>query len=501
MRHVPQLARRTRPVAALALVLFAGLVATPGATVSAAPRVHGPYRLEPGVKLWRIRYPAPYQVRVLRIDPTLATMDVYPATEVFGTITRVSDQAVANGAIAAVNGDFGTFKDRPTHPSLIDAVLRTSGLARGEGFSVSANGRRAWAHTPSGSIAATTGGTTFKVWRLNAGAARRREIVAFTKVGGTLEHPASDMCAARLVPTSGYRWSNATRSGIARTYTVDLQPQPCRFRRTGFGAGAGTGVVILQGRRSCPCANRILSMTVGDSVDLVWKTRGRPGTTDQVGGQPLLVRGGHNVAPGPNTGGSYFYDRNPRTGIGITRGCTDQDVNTRCYVYLITVDGRQQGWSRGMTLTRFAQEFRNQSPPAYDAFNLDGGGASEMWVFQRSPAYCETHPSAGGCIVNRPSDGDERAAITTIQVLPGADPGEPDLTGGAGPLRVGAPAAGPPVDLAAWARLIATDPGSTGGLFDAIARGGIGPQPNDPIFRRTLRSYRQALSAGSLRRS
>jgi hypothetical protein len=496
MRRAPHPARDIRSVVLFAFVLGALLV-SPGTNVAVARRVHGPYQLVRGVKLWKIRYSAPYRVRVLRIDPTMATMDVYPAAEEFGSLTRVSDQAVANGAIAAVNGDFGTFKDRPTHPSLIDAVLRTSGLARGEGFSVSSNGRRAWARTPYGSIAATTGGRTFKVWRLNSGAARRKETVTFTRVGGSLEHPASDMCAARLVPTTGYRWSNATHAGIARTYTVDLQPEPCRFRRTGFGAGTGPGTVILQARRNCNCANKIVSMSVGDTVDLTWKTTGRPGTTDQVGGQPQLVRAGKNVAPGPNTSGSYFFDRNPRTGVGITRGCTDRDVNTTCYVYVITVDGRRPG-SRGMTLTRFAQEFRNQSPPAYFAFNLDGGGGTEMWVSRRSSRYCEMRTAAGGCSVNRPSDGHERAAITTIQVLAGADPGEPDLTGGSAPTTANAPAIGFPIDPVAWGRLISRDPGSTGGLFDALSRGGIGPMPAGPMFRRTLQSYRRALSAGVL---
>jgi Phosphodiester glycosidase len=491
--------RRIRPIALILPLLVMALAVPSGTAATAATRVRGPFQLVPGVKLWRIRYPAPYQVRVLRIDPTQATMDVYPAADQFGTITRVSDQAVANGAIAAVNGDFGTFKDRPTHPSLIDAVLRTSGLARGDGFSVSANGRRAWARTPAGSIEATSGGTSFKVWRLNAGAARRKEIVEFTKVGGNLEHPATDMCAARLVPSGGYRWSNATHAGIARTYTVDKQPEPCPYRHLGFGSGTNPGTVILQARRTCGCANRILALSVGDSIDLTWKTKGRPGTTDQVGGQPQLLRNGQNVAPGPNTSGSYFYDRNPRTGIGITRGCTDRDTGTPCYVYLITVDGRRQGWSKGMTLTRFAQEFRNQNPPAYDAFNLDGGGASEMWVSQRSSDYCVMHTAAGGCTVNRPSDGHERAAITSIQVLPGADPGEPDLTGSGAPI-VGAVTSAEPVDPVAWARQIAMDPGSTGGLFDAIAQGGLGPAPTGSVFRRTLETYRRAVAAHRVRR-
>jgi exopolysaccharide biosynthesis protein len=78
-----------------------------------------------------------------------------------------------------------------------------------------------------------------------------------------------------------------------------------------------------------------------------------------------------------------------------------------------------------MTLTRFALEFLRQSPPAYYAFNLDGGGASEMWVSTESSAYCQIHPPAGGCTVNKPSDGHERSAISTLQVLAGPDPDEP----------------------------------------------------------------------------
>jgi len=493
MRARPR--RRLRFLIATAPVVLSLLV-LPVAGSSAAPRVRGPFQLSAGVKLWRIRYRAPYQVRVLRIDPTQATIDVYPAANEFGTITRVSDQAVANGAIAATNGDFGTFKRRPTHPSLIDAVLRTTGLARGEAFSVSANGRRAWARTPRQVIDATAGGSTFKIWRINAGPARRKETVGFTEVGGSLEHPVADMCAARLVPSGGYHWSNATHSGIARSYTVDRQPDPCRFHRIGFGSGSDPGTVILQARRSCPCANHLLSMSVGDPVDLTWKTKGRPGTTDQVGGQPELVRHGVNVAPGPDTPG-YFYDANPRTGIGITQGCTDRDAGTPCYVYLITVDGRRRGWSKGMTLTRFAQEFLHQSPPAYDAFNLDGGGASEMWVSTTNRDYCEMHPPAGGCTVNRPSDGHERAAITSIQVLAGVgtDPGEPDLSGGGMPVPV-AVAATDPVDPAIWARLIASDPGSTGGLVDAIARGALGPVPADAMFDRILDAHRRTAFDG-----
>jgi hypothetical protein len=485
---------RRKLAGALVLPVVASvLAATASSPAALAAHRTGPYDLAPGVEMWRIRYPGPYQVRVLRIDPAQATIDVYPAAPTFGTITRVSTQAEANGAIAAVNGDFGTFRGMPVHPNMIDAVLRTSGLARGSSLSVNESGDRAWAKTPTEVITATTASHSFPVRRLNAGTARRKEIVAFTKPGGSIEQPASDMCAARLSPNGPSRWSDANQSGISRTYTVDAQPDPCRFAALGFGSTSDPGTVILQAKRTCRCAAHIKALTVGDSIDLTWETQGRPDTTDEIGGMPLLVRAGANVAPGPNAGASYFFDRNPRTGVGITRGCTDTDLTTQCYVYLITVDGRQAGWSVGMTFTRFAQEFLHQSPPAYYAFNLDGGGASEMWVAHSDSAYCQLHPPPGGCTVNRPSDGHERAAISSLQVLSGADPGDPHLTGGVSFTDGSASPAIAPVSLDAWARLVSTDPGSTGGLAAALQAGWLGPPPEEAVLRSLLGPGRHPL--------
>jgi hypothetical protein len=445
-------------------LLVAASLSIASAPVAHAVHRHGPYELAPGVKMWRVHYAAPYEVRVIRIDPTQATIDVGTAGAQFGTVTKVSTQGADNGAVAAVNGDFGTFRGQPVHPSLVDAILHTSGLARGTTLSVTENGRRAWARRPTLSVTATAPSGSFEVRRVNAGPARRKEVAAFTKVGGNVQEPATDMCSARLVPNGRYRWSNANHDGITRPYTVDRQDEPCPFDAPTFGSSAGE--VILQVRRSCRCASQIKGLSVGDAVDLTWKTSRRPNITEEIGGMPMLLRAGKNVAPGPNAGSSYFYDRNPRTGVGITRGCADTDAGTPCYIYLITVDGRQQGWSAGMTLTRFASEFRHQDPPAFFAFNLDGGGASEMWVAHRRSAYCQVRTDAGGCAVNRPSDGHERSAITTLQVLRGPDRDTANLSALTDPGLTTTRAE----DLATWARLAALDPGSTGGLAQVLAQ-------------------------------
>ena len=78
--------------------------------------------------------------------------------------------------------------------------------------------------------------------------------------------------------------------------------------------------------------------------------------------------------------------RHPRSAVGLTA-----DGRT---LLLLTVDGRQEGHSRGVTLAELAQLF--QSLGADSAINLDGGGSSSMVV--RDPA------TGVHTIANQPSD-------------------------------------------------------------------------------------------------
>lgn len=59
---------------------------------------------------------------------------------------------------------------------------------------------------------------------------------------------------------------------------------------------------------------------------------------------------------------------------------------------VIVADGRQSGYSKGMTLIELQHLFLRYG--AQTTINLDGGGLSEMWF--------------NGSIVNRPSQGSER---------------------------------------------------------------------------------------------
>ena len=146
-------------------------------------------------------------------------------------------------------------------------------------------------------------------------------------------------------------------------------------------------------------------LKVGDQLTLKLAIEPKVGEIVQaIGGGPRLVRDGvvsveHRQE---SFADSFATRRHPRTGIGL-RGSE---------LLLVTVDGRQPGYSDGMTLTEFAQLFVQLG--CQQALNLDGGGSTTMVV--------------RGQIVNSPSDGGERHvanALALFSLAPPLAPGAP----------------------------------------------------------------------------
>jgi exopolysaccharide biosynthesis protein len=73
-----------------------------------------------------------------------------------------------------------------------------------------------------------------------------------------------------------------------------------------------------------------------------------------------------------NFGNHSIQGSNPRTGVGI--------IDDNHFVFIV-VDGRSTGYSRGVTLTEFAQIFKDLG--CTDAYNIDGGGSSTMYFMGR----------------------------------------------------------------------------------------------------------------------
>jgi hypothetical protein len=112
-----------------------------------------------------------------------------------------------------------------------------------------------------------------------------------------------------------------------------------------------------------------------------------------VGGGPVLVRAGKPVFRHFELFSAAQLARNPRTAVG-------QGADGR--VILVVADGRQPGYSSGMTNFELAQAMVRLG--AVTAMGLDGGGSSTM--------------AFDGTLLNRPSDpGGEREASEGLFVL------------------------------------------------------------------------------------
>ncbi|KUL23330.1 phosphodiester glycosidase family protein [Actinoplanes awajinensis] len=91
---------------------------------------------------------------------------------------------------------------------------------------------------------------------------------------------------------------------------------------------------------------------------------------------PGLVEGGtvlsgiDDVEVDTNFGNHSIQGNQPRTGVGLVAAN---------HLLWVVVDGRSSGYSRGVTMTEFAQIFADRG--AELAYNIDGGGSSAM-VFQ-----------------------------------------------------------------------------------------------------------------------
>jgi len=128
---------------------------------------------------------------------------------------------------------------------------------------------------------------------------------------------------------------------------------------------------------------------------------------EAIGGGPRLLRDGQVAVEyaAERLSEAFAAERHPRTAAGYTR---DGAV-----LYLVVVDGRQPGYSAGMSLTELASfmggrlgAISRSGLPAHQALNFDGGGSTTMVVNRR--------------IVNSPSDrtGERQVANALLVVGP-----------------------------------------------------------------------------------
>jgi len=140
----------------------------------------------------------------------------------------------------------------------------------------------------------------------------------------------------------------------------------------------------------------------GDDVTLRLEIEGVDGEIrEAVSGGPRLVRDGTVSVESlrERFSNGFAAARHPRTGLGL-RGST---------LVMVAVDGRQPGYSEGMTLDEFARLFVELG--CTDAMNLDGGGSTTLVVRNR--------------VMNSPSGGWQRAVVNGLGLFSAAPLGPP----------------------------------------------------------------------------
>ena len=138
-------------------------------------------------------------------------------------------------------------------------------------------------------------------------------------------------------------------------------------------------------------AEFIKNVTIGDTLwySLTLEPNNRR-ILQAIGGGPRLLRNGQISieASAEGIAESFVTARHPRTAVGFNSE----------YIFLVTVDGRQPGYSVGMSLNELAQFIKELG--ATESINLDGGGSTTMWM--------------RGSIRNKPSDGSPRSIANAL---------------------------------------------------------------------------------------
>jgi len=121
-----------------------------------------------------------------------------------------------------------------------------------------------------------------------------------------------------------------------------------------------------------------------------------PVLKELIGGTPRIIRNGNRSVEweAESVGSNFASDRHPRTAAGFNADSTR--------VFFFTVDGRQGGYSVGMSLYELADYMLQWG--VYQGVNLDGGGSTTMVV--------------RGDVVNSPSDaGGERSVANALLAI------------------------------------------------------------------------------------
>jgi len=296
------------------------------------------------------------------------------------TVTSMQRRASATATVGGVNADLFTWDE-----GLPSGVFMQSGVLTTPPYS----GRSSVGITDDGRLVVERVGM-LGTWQ---GLSQRRPL------GGLNQRPGPEGVSL-FTPAWG-----PTTPAAQGTVEISLDPLPpaapftdvtgtVTAAKPGGGTPIPPGGGVLVGRGSS--AGRLASEApVGQEVTARLILRPQwGGIVDAVGGGPIIVRDGQPVFRSlEDFTSNQLSLRHPRTAVG-------QRANGR--IILVAVDGRQPGYSTGMTNFELAQTMVRLG--AVTASALDAGGSTTM-AFE-------------GELLNRPSDpGGERAVADGLFVF------------------------------------------------------------------------------------
>jgi hypothetical protein len=318
----------------------------------------------------------PWSIHVIKIDrqrrdlkfiTTLGQGKVYGLSSITDQIDSIPSRC--GHAVAAINGDFFSWKNKPYQGD-------PRGLQIIDGELVSA---------PNGDISFWIEGSKPRMEKVISRFKVRWPDGTETPLGLNSER---DTAQAVLV-TPKLCESTRTTNGIdlilernggdwlplraGKTYSARVR----KIAATNTPLASDTLVLSLGPKFRAP------EIAVGMRLEISTATFPDVSQADfAIGGGPMLVHRGKVLHASPE-GKAHVEGRNPRTAFGW---------NASDYFFVV-VDGRRKNVSDGMTFSELANEMAALG--CTEAMNLDGGGSSTIW--------------AGGKVLNQPSDNHIRS--------------------------------------------------------------------------------------------
>jgi len=343
----------------------------------------------PGVVHMKMAAPSiPWRVEVLEVDLTnpWITFETVKSRDLLnGGLERTTSMSARRDApghyvVGAVNADFFSFEtSQPNSMQVIEGEVLRRERTDYPGFAITPEKQVAFRKPVlSGSLIAN--GSTRTLSGVNE-TRDAHELVLFNSLFAAATGTDVNGTEVRIIPIGGWRVNDTLRC-IVDTVVAGVG---------NLVIAKGKGVLSGNGNAATFLSSNVQQ---GDTISLfIQVLSGFPPLKELISGHPFLVQNGVKSTLSSSDG--LVTTRNPRTLIGVNADTTK--------LVLIVVDGRQSGYSAGMTLWE-CQDFCKDVLNLYQAMNFDGGGSSTMVV--------------RGVVENSPSDpGGERSVANSLQVI------------------------------------------------------------------------------------